>query len=164
MGALTEISGVAGSGKTEAVLRFLAEHPSERVAWVERDFSIYPCALQEAGLERVTFADVGGDPKLALWTAQQVLTSQIFKIIVLALGFQGVCDLTVLRRMQLAAEKSQASVILLNETPLAGVTWPISLQLRASRSPEGLVLKVVKFRSGGLDNLGSKLGWKTESA
>src|SRR5689334_18183764 len=58
-GAVVEVSGSAGGGKTEVVLRFLSENPETRVAWIEDELTIYPCAFPQnrVGLERVLFVE-----------------------------------------------------------------------------------------------------------
>jgi hypothetical protein len=141
-GALTEISG---PGKTEFLVRFLSEHPSQKVAWIEDQISIYPYAIfqRKAQLQRILFAEAGTN---SLWALMQVLRSQVFGIIVFSsttttrLSKSGVgggigqesCrtlfDERTLRAMQLSAEKAQASVVFLRDEP--GDSWPISLQLR----------------------------------
>lgn len=157
-GAITEILGAPGSGKTEAVLRFLAAHPELRVAWIEEDFTIYPCAFPQRGVDlaRVFFVDCSVES--ALWATHQVLSSQLFGIVVLSARIR---DLVVLRRLQLAAEKNQARVILLSEVSAmasAGGAWPIRLQLQASRSRAGEpVLTVLRSRGG-------EGAWRTNSA
>jgi hypothetical protein len=146
-GALIEISGNAGGGKTEVVLRFLAQNPSVRVAWVEEEFSIYPSAFPQnsVGLERVLFVD--SPPGETLWTVHQILRSQVFGVVILKKS-QFSMDEMALRRLQLAAEKSQITVILLTDQPARKGTWPISVQLQASRSIENrsLTLNVLKYR------------------
>lgn len=131
-GAITEISGSPGSGKSEAVLKFIAElPPSLRVAWVEEDFTVYPCALPQAGvdLSRVLFSWAGDQ---ACWSAHQVLRSQLFPVVVLMAKIEESIEL---RRLQLIAEKSGSSLILLSDEPRLRDHWPIRLQLRASRDP-----------------------------
>lgn len=174
-GAITEILGAPGSGKTEAVLRFLAAHPELRAAWIEEDFTIYPCAFPQHGVElsRVFFVDVGvasngvgvgssgagvASKDSALWAAHQILASQLFGAIVLSARIQ---DLVALRRLQLAAEKNQARVILLSEVSAmasVGNAWPIRLQLQASRTRAGEPVLTVLRSRGGED------AWRTNSA
>jgi hypothetical protein len=129
-GAITEISGSPGSGKSEAVFKLISETSSSiRVAWVEEDFTIYPCALLQAGvdLSRVLFSQAGG---LACWSAQQILRSQLFPIVVLSARIREEIEL---RRLQLAAEKSCTTLLLLSDEPRRQGAWPIRLQLEASR-------------------------------
>jgi hypothetical protein len=132
-GALTELCGPAGGGKTELVLRFLAENPTLRVAWIEDPISIYPCAFPRHGvsLNRVLFVRDPGEH--AIWCVQQILRSGIFPVVVLAApsrieGGHGV----PLRRLQLAAEQANASVILLSERPTEGA-WAIANQIEVRR-------------------------------
>jgi hypothetical protein len=144
-GAITEISG---PGKTEFLVRFLSEHPSLKVAWIEDQFSIYPYAVfQKKGhLQRILFAEAGNN---SLWALMQILRSQVFGIIVFSsttttplsksgdgggMG-QASCrtcfDERTMRAMQLAAEKSQTAVVFLRDEPED--SWPISLQIRVER-------------------------------
>jgi len=134
-GALTEVSGPAGSGKTEAVLKFLAAHtaPLGRVAWIEDRFTAFPTGFSQHGvdLSRLLFIEGGKD---SIWAAHQILRSQIFGALIL---FVRESTLSAsqpqieLRRLQLSAEQSHAAVILLTHQPRPqGASWPISLQLR----------------------------------
>jgi hypothetical protein len=145
-GAVVEISGTHGGGKTEVVLRFLAENPDVRVAWIEEELTIYPCAFPQnrVGLERVLFVE--SKPAETLWTVHQILRSQVFGVIVIRMG--GACDEMALRRLQLAAEKAQVTVILLAEEAAKKGTWPIAVQLEARRSMEerAILLNVLKYR------------------
>src|SRR4051812_42018498 len=50
LGGLTEVRGPQGAGKTEFVLRLLVENPLTRVAWIEENQSIYPCAFWDHGI------------------------------------------------------------------------------------------------------------------
>jgi hypothetical protein len=130
-GALIEVSGDTGSGKTQVVLKLLAENPSLRVAWIEKDFTIYPCVFPQSQVElgRVLFVDSClGDTN---WTVHQVLRSQIFGIVVLADEIIGKKEL---RRLQLEAERANACVILLSEKPRRENTWPIHTRLEVRRS------------------------------
>lgn len=129
-GALMEL---CGPGKTEVTVQFLAENPSLRVAWVEENLSVNPCAFMQRGvdLNRIFFVDAGVE---AEWSALQVLRSQLFEVVVLHITTTTAQDSQerVLRRFQLAAEKAGVGVILLAEKPRQA--WPISLQLLVSRT------------------------------
>lgn len=145
-GAVVEVSGQAGGGKTEVVLKFLAENPDARVAWVEDELTVYPCAFPQnrVGLERVLFVE--SPAAETLWTAHQILRSQVFGILILRTT--RALDEMALRRLQLAAEKTQSTIILLNEESARRGTWPIAVQLKAHRSIEekAIVLDVLKYR------------------
>lgn len=139
-GALTEVSGAEGCGKTELVLRFLAENSTLRVAWIEEDFSAYPCAFSQngVGLERVLFVDCDSSEH-SLWSAHQILRSQVFEAVILKLSSkianpdrQGLEEVD-LKRLQLLAEKSGTCLFLVLEEPLKSATWPITLRLQVTR-------------------------------
>ena len=142
-GALIEMSGLPGHGKTEVVLKFLSENSQLRVAWVEENLTIYPCAFpqNQVSLNRVLFVET---PRY-LWAVQQILRSQIFGVIVLSTAIE---EEIVLRRLQLAAEQAQSSVILLCNLPKKEGTWPISVQLQIQRCPQTQVplIKILKYR------------------
>lgn len=139
-GALSEVCGPPGCGKTETILQWIGRRlqcgEQERVAWVERRFTAYPVAFAQYGVElaRVCFVDAeSADDKKLGWVCQQILSSQAFSIVVIAWG--AACSLIELRRLQLAAEKSQVKVVLLADQPSAAALWPIRLQVEVSRSP-----------------------------
>lgn len=140
-GALIEFSGASGSGKTSAVLKLLAENPGSRVAWIEEDFTIYPCSVEQSGVElsRVLFIEAQKRDEL-LWNAQQILRTSVFGFVVLQPSEP--LDELVLRRLQLAAGKSRSSVILLSERPSNVGSWPISVQVEVNARE----LRVLKFR------------------
>jgi hypothetical protein len=143
--ALTEISGPHGGGKSEMVIQFLAENPDVRAAWIEEQFSVYPVAFPQlgVGLERVLFVEAG---RQGLWTTQQILRSGLFSVVVLA---GKVLTEINLRRLQLAAEKAQACVILLREKPTLQGKWPISVQIEVRGRTKQLALPAMKLLKGG---------------
>jgi hypothetical protein len=93
-GGLIEISGAVGGGKLEALLRFLGENPSLRVAWLEEGSTTYPCAFPQHGVEldRVLFVNTEGssqeESSQLLSSAHQILRSQIFEVLVLIPSFE----------------------------------------------------------------------------
>ncbi|MCB0343015.1 MAG: hypothetical protein H6626_11300 [Pseudobdellovibrionaceae bacterium] len=125
-GAITQ---VAGAGKTEFVVRFLAENPQLRAAWVEKEFSIYPCGIiqRHVQLQRILFVEAGTVAQ-TIWSVLQILRSQLFQVVVADVPTP---ELKVLRRLQLASEKAGAALIMLDER-LANA-WPIQLQVSAYR-------------------------------
>jgi hypothetical protein len=157
-GALTEISG---PGKTEFLVRFLSEHPSLKVAWIEEQISIYPYAMfqRKAQLQRILFAEAGSN---SLWALMQILRSQVFGVIVFSsttttppnkrgdgggIGRESrraLFEEKTLRAMQLSAEKSQAAVVFLRDEP--GDSWPISLQVRVKRGSMQKDVEVLRRR------------------
>jgi hypothetical protein len=88
-GALIELSGLAGGGKLEALIRFLSENPSLPVAWVEEGSTTYPCAFPQQGvsLERLLFVNAEAahsqEGSRLVECAHQILRTQIFGVLVL---------------------------------------------------------------------------------
>jgi hypothetical protein len=136
-GAITEISG---AGKTEFVLKFLAEHPELKVAWVEKSFSAYPVGFlqRNVSLGRMFFVEAAQNTN---WVALQVLRAQIFSVVVI---YSDEIDIKALRRIQIASEKCQATTIWLSTKPSA--SWPVSLQLKVQRFEDGLHTDILKQR------------------
>jgi len=151
-GAIMQVAGALGTGKTEVVLKLLSKYPGLRIAWIEemhdgRDRA-YPCAFPQNGVEldRVLFVEApkSRDSKSAIWAAHQILRSQLFKIVCLGLHR---FDEIVLRRLQLAAEKTHAAVILLSQVLVKQGSWPIAVQLEVERDlQEGVLVKLIKSR------------------
>lgn len=123
-GAITE---VIGSGKTEFVLALLAEQAETKVAWIEESFSVYPFGFLQRNVQlgRVLFVESGAE---TCWSALQVLKAQVFQIVVL---YSESLGLNELRKIQLAAEKSQVAVLWL--TAESRGLWPVSLQVKVGR-------------------------------
>jgi hypothetical protein len=121
-GALVEITG---PGKTENVVRLLADNPSLKAAWLEERFSLLPSAFpqREANLEKIFFVEGG---KESAWAARVILRAQLFPLLVYHAPY---ADERELRRFQLLAERSATTMILLGEKPLLERAWPIRLSL-----------------------------------
>ncbi len=142
-GALTEVSGPFGSGKTEAVVKFIAQHQHSlgRVAWIEDRFSAYPTGFLQHGvdLSRMLFIEGGAE---SLWAAHQVLRSQVFGAVVLFVRESTLSasePRVELRRLQLSAEQSNACVFLLTHQPRPqGASWPLALQLQINSNTRRL--------------------------
>ncbi len=127
--ALTEVSSIAGGGKTELALRFIAENPSLRVAWIEDRLTAYPSAFPQLGVElsRLLFIEGGKD---TLWAAHQAIRSQLFGIVVISAASLATASSIELRRLQLSAEHAHCPVILLSEKSRASGNWPFALQIQ----------------------------------
>jgi hypothetical protein len=128
LGAITQ---VLGAGSTEMLLRLFAEHPGEKMAWVEQRMTAYPPGFVQRGanLSCLLFVEGGED---FTWALVQLLRSQIFKVVVAASPLRGAEAELGLRRLQLAAEQSGSALILAAE--LEGPAWPIRLKLRADEA------------------------------
>ena len=127
-GAITEITGV---GKTDFVAQILAENSDVRVAWIEKNMSIFPFAFwqRNLGLQRVLFVESGAQTE---WTILQILKAQIFKLVVF---YVDDFEITSLRRIQLASEKANVICLWLTDKPHS--LWPVSLQLQIIKSKLG---------------------------
>lgn len=136
---LVEISGSLGSGKTEAMLVFLKEHPELRVVWLEEKFNFFPTSLGQHQLRPDRFLFVAAGKENADWAFQQVISAQIFDVVILA-GLKW--NETGLRRAQILSEKNNASVVCLqNESPQKSGTWAFDFQLQSIRTSEGVKLR-----------------------
>ena len=136
------ITTVEGGVRREATQKVSIEafeiFGGERCAWIESRFSLLPSALLQRGvcLEKIFFVEAGED---SAWAAATVLRAQLFPLVVYQAPYG---DLRELRRFQLLAGKSNATMILLGHEPAHA--WPIRLSLEASSS--GRRLSVVKGR------------------
>jgi hypothetical protein len=136
-GALVEISSREGGGKTELVMKLLIENPEIRAAWIESDFTIYPYAILESEISAERILYIEAKKKDPTWVAHQVLRSQLFALVVLShLSLSE----NELRRLQIAAKKSSATVILLAPTTTQQGHWPISMQVEVSRNGDGFFI------------------------
>ncbi len=149
-GAITEISGPAGSGKTEWTLRFIRQTlrqnfdqhsqncerigsvETARVCWIEDVFTANPRGFAEHGLDLSHFLFVEGG-RDSLWATHQVLRSQLFDAVVLWVreSVLSVSEPSVeLRKLQLSAEQAGVPLLLLSPHPRpTGVNWPVALQI-----------------------------------
>jgi hypothetical protein len=125
---------VTGPGKTECLVEFLAGIPRLRLAWIENEFHLYPHGFlqRNLSLQNTLFVEAGTE---YVWATLQIVSSALFDVTVLSLPFQKLkplSDLRTVRRLQLAAEKSKCSLILLSDEALEA--WPVALHLRSSRT------------------------------
>ena len=125
-GAITQISG---PGSTEALLALLRGHPELKAAWVERRLSAYPEGLVERGVDlgQILFVEAG---EAWAWALTQLLLSKIFGVVALASRPRAKDVGLELRRLQIAAERSGAALLLLG--PQEGPAWALKLSLEAS--------------------------------
>lgn len=150
-GVLAEWCGTRGGGKIEALLPRLAP----RGVWVSAAHvataELYPVVLREHlkgwwGL-RTPPAELG-------WCLLQILRSQCVDQIILDENLAeawGVGDAPArvawLRRLQISAERAEASVIFLREQPSHSGLWPIAIQIEAQRQIAGVQLQFTKWYS-----------------
>ena len=135
---LGQVALLEGPGRTQAVATLLAEHAGQTCAWVEERLSAYPPGLAQRGvaLERLLFVESGAQWS---WVLAQLLRSQVFKVIIVASALKGSEVEAGLRRLQLAAERSQSLVLLL--APPQGPAWAVRLRLACHWDEGTLSLK-----------------------
>lgn len=156
-GALVHVLGTKGGGKTELTLKFLAENPEIKVAWIEDKLTAYPVSFEQmgAGLERMLFVRAAGKPRSprnefnmndskssshskssadAFWAFSQIVNSQYFDVVVLASENLRMNEKD-LRRWQLMAEQTKSCCLLIseNESLTAGRDWAVALKLEVER-------------------------------
>lgn len=143
-GAITEISGREGGGKTEFLMDFLKANANLRVAWVESRMTVYPFALAAHGisLRRILFVE----PPVTnlVWTLHQLLKSGLFEVVVLSHAVLPDVDL---RKLQIFSEQAQAAMVMLADEPRREGSWPLALQLEVRRKTGGscdLEIEVLK--------------------
>lgn len=85
-----------------------------------------------------------GTVKEALWAAEQCLQSGCVASVLL---WQPPISLAQARRLQLAAEQGNASLVLLRQ-PGAALPLPVSLSMRLLADPQGIKLEVQKRKGG----------------
>jgi len=152
---LVELCGTIGAGKTEVILRFLNENPNLEVAWIEKDFTIYPGAFPhyQVSLDRILFIDVSSPrfKQTPFWCASQVVKSQLFQAVIF---FQIEFTEIELRRLQLLAKQAGTLIIFLRTHRLREKNWCVTLQIQVSRSecsgPPILTILKSKNRAHGL--------------
>jgi hypothetical protein len=138
IGAITQIFGF---GKTEAAIQIIKDNPGLKTAWIEPEFELNALAVaqRDVDLTRMLFAEAG---EHMIWTCHQILKSQLFPIVVLK---DAPMEDILLRKLQLAAERAQTSLIILTE--MFSPSWPVSLMLKATRNEQKKVeLNVLRRR------------------
>ncbi len=139
-GAITQICGF---GKTEAAVQLIKDNAEFKAAWIESEFELNPLgvAQRDVDLTRILFAEAG---EHMVWTCHQILKSNLYPIVILK---SAPLDDFLLRKLQLAAEKSQTALVILTEDFSA--SWPISLMLKAHRNlvTENITLEVLRQRA-----------------
>jgi hypothetical protein len=125
IGAITQIYGF---GKTEAAVQIIKDNPGLKAAWIEPEFELNPLAIaqRDVDLTRLLFAEAG---EHLVWACHQILKSQLFPIVVLK---DAPMEDMLLRKLQLATEKAQASLIILTEE--FSSSWPVSLVVKTKRT------------------------------
>jgi protein ImuA len=148
-GALVELlTDQAGIGEVSLLLPLLAAQTAagRHVALVAPPHIPYAPALAGAGiaLERVLVIGAQNDPEI-LWSLEQALGSGACGA---ALAWPGRADTRALRRLQLAAERGQATGFLYRQARQARQSSPAAVRLRLAPADEGLAVQILKRRRG----------------
>jgi hypothetical protein len=132
---LVELAGPLGSGKTEAIFLFLKENPKLKVAWIEKDFTLFPSAIPfyELSLQQILFIDISSPcfKQSLLWCATQLLKSQLFQVLVIS--HLSISEIE-LRKFQLLSRQTGTLVFLLQNRRTEGQSWFFTLQADVNRS------------------------------
>ena len=146
-GAITVLTGVAGTGRMSIAARLLAEETRalKPVAWVDAKKTLYPPALVQAGVDLQRLLVVRGAGQRALFAIEQIVESGAFGIVI-ASGIESFLSQAGLRRVQAASEAAHASTILVLEPQASALVTNAALKLRVSRRSPGLQVEVEKSR------------------
>ena len=160
VGALTELLVPhAGVGELGLLLPVLARTPAGRWAvCIAPPGQPYAPALAAAGvpLERLLMVQAES-PAHARWAARQALNSHSCGVILLWLAD---ADMGALRRLQLAAEESATTLILIRPASAASQPSPAVLRVALASCSGGLELRILKRRGPQLAGpLGIDLPW-----
>jgi len=144
-GTLTEWTGPNGAGKTTRLLQFFREQltmseiaaasPARPIVWIGERLELFPSSLGQFRLSphQILFIEAR-TPENARWVTHQCLRSHLFDFIVLECSFSPRLQerQIELRRLQVDAERSQASVILLHEGSINSGGWAIRNHIKIS--------------------------------
>lgn len=123
-GRITELTGPVAAGKTAMLRQVVARvlHTGSWVAWIDAGRTLAPAPWAELG-ERFVVIRLP-EPKRAAWTADLLLRSGVFGLVVLD-GAPPLSRGHGVRLAQLARERDAACVVLTHETP--GLSRPSRL-------------------------------------
>ncbi len=153
VGALTEICPqVPGSGEVRLVIPALATLSNGNaddmgwIAWISPPHSLYPPALASGGvrLSRLLLAQAADNTDV-LWGMEQALRSGSCQAV---LGWADKASERSLRRLQLAAESTNAWAVLYRPVHCLNQASPAALRLRLTAVADGLEIDVLKSRGG----------------
>jgi hypothetical protein len=147
-GAITVLTGPSGAGRTTLAAQVLAEETRSMkpVAWVDARATLYPPALEQAGVDLSRMLMVRGVAERGLFAIEQILESGAFGVVI-ASGLEANLSQAGLRRVQSASEGSGASTILVLDPHASASVTNAALKLRVSRRGNGLQVEVEKARS-----------------
>jgi len=128
------------------------------LAWVSPPYQPYAPALAAAGIDlrRVLVVRAGAP---AEWAMEQALRSETCSAV---LGWSNLHDMTVLRRLQLAAEHARCLAVLFRPVKAGQQPSPAVLRAELHGSDAGLEVRILKSRGGSPATI--RLGWLDAAA
>jgi len=146
---LTDRHGIGELSLLMPALATLCRNPQAQggsgwLAWVAPPYQPYAPALASSGIDVRRVLVVRG-PSPAEWAMEQALRSEACSAV---LGWSNPRDITVLRRLQLAAEQARCLAVLFRPMQACEQPSPAILRLALQGSPAGLQVRVVKSRGG----------------
>lgn len=148
LGCVTEVTGRhRGIGEISLLLPALARlgRRGDTLAWVAPPFIPYAPALQQAGIDPHQVLWIRADsPHDAVWAAEQSLRSGTCGAVLVWLDN---VEPAALRRLQLAAESSDAWCVVLREGAVA-TTSPAAVRVEVGSDGRRRTLRLLKCRGG----------------
>lgn len=137
------ISAQPGIGELRLLLPSLREQTQ---CWIDPPHIPYPPALLNAGIDLSRLLMIQPDtPEDSLWALNQVLRSGHYPQV---LAWSANADMSMLRRLQLAAEAGAARLFLFRPARACQQASPAALRLFLEPVREGLYLRILKSRGG----------------
>jgi cell division inhibitor SulA len=116
----------------------------QRLAWIAPPYLPYAPALAAAGIDLARILIVKTrTARDALWATEQALQSATCGAVLL---WPSEVKYVALRRLQLAAERSQAMTVLFRPQSVAGEASPAALRLALHTAAGGLAVRILKRR------------------
>jgi hypothetical protein len=145
--AITVLTGSSGAGRMSLVARMLSlETKAKRpVAWIDGRSTVYPPALQQAGVDLSRMLMVRDVKDRGLYAVEQILESGAFGIVV-ASGLESNLSPAGLRRVQTATEKNGASTVFLLEPHASAAVTHAMVKLKVVQRVSGTQVEVEKAR------------------
>jgi hypothetical protein len=146
-GAISVLTGPSGAGRTTIAARILAEETRSLrpVAWVDAKGTLYPPALEQAGVDLSRLLMVRGVRERGLFAVEQILESGAFGVVITT-GLESCLSQAGLRRVQSASEGSGASTIFILEPHASASVTNAAIKLRVSRRGNGVQVEVEKAK------------------
>jgi recombination protein RecA len=144
-----------------AIAALHASDPEAHAAWIDPDGSLYAPGALAAGVDLARLFVVRPPWERMTETAVKVASSSAFPLIVVDVDPQGAHvgrrplgsrgELFV-RKMQLAAETAQGTVLLLTDAHAGRSSLPVSMRLRLERRKHAVSIRIDKDRHGRVGN------------